>query len=496
MQSPQMLKMVLKTPVLTLIVISFLLRLFFLGQSDLLAEEAYYWNYAAHLDFGYLDHPPLIAVLIKGSTLLFGMNEFAVRFPALICWGIMTYYSYRWCELIQEGSGQFAVLLLSILPFFFLSSAVMTPDVPLLAAWSAALYYLYRAVVLNQPTMWYRAAVAIGMGCLSKYTIVLVIGTTALYLLASARTRPWFWRKEPYIAAGIILVLFSPVIYWNMTHGWVSFVFQSTRRFQAHAQFSLHETLGLLFLFLTPVGIMSLGQFFKKRVQPPLPALTKGFIQWYALLPLLFFTVISLRIHMKWNWIGPSLLAWIPWFAFSMYHQSKLIRYWLQTGYLAITAYGILFFCISFGQPVFLNHALFSRMFSWEKLSQDFYQIATEEAQRFGKQTLFIPLETYNIASELIFYQAKQAHAHPQLQPYLINSPAAFGLGGLMFDQWNQYDLKDKTIILIGWYPHVFQNTITQPLSPVKMIWTRSQGRGTPVKPIYYQVVKINHLPS
>ena len=62
---------------------SLCLRVFFLFNHDLQAEEAYYWNYSVHLDFGYIDHPPLVAVLIKLSTTLFGLNEFAVRFPAL-----------------------------------------------------------------------------------------------------------------------------------------------------------------------------------------------------------------------------------------------------------------------------------------------------------------------------------------------------------------------------------------------------------------------------
>jgi dolichol-phosphate mannosyltransferase len=39
------------------------LRLVYLGQVELAPQEAYYWNYAQHLDIGYLDHPPLVAWL-------------------------------------------------------------------------------------------------------------------------------------------------------------------------------------------------------------------------------------------------------------------------------------------------------------------------------------------------------------------------------------------------------------------------------------------------
>ena len=40
------------------------LRFVFLGTLNLLPEEAYYWNYAQHLDIGYLDHPPMVAWMI------------------------------------------------------------------------------------------------------------------------------------------------------------------------------------------------------------------------------------------------------------------------------------------------------------------------------------------------------------------------------------------------------------------------------------------------
>ncbi|MGH7855530.1 MAG: glycosyltransferase family 39 protein, partial [Candidatus Binatia bacterium] len=45
-----------------------------------------YWNYAQHLDFSYLDHPPMVAWLIWLSTSLFGNSEFSVRLPASIAW--------------------------------------------------------------------------------------------------------------------------------------------------------------------------------------------------------------------------------------------------------------------------------------------------------------------------------------------------------------------------------------------------------------------------
>ena len=50
---------------------SLILHLLCMTQARLLVEEAYYWNYSQHLDWSYLDHPPMVALLIKVSTSLF-----------------------------------------------------------------------------------------------------------------------------------------------------------------------------------------------------------------------------------------------------------------------------------------------------------------------------------------------------------------------------------------------------------------------------------------
>ena len=160
--------------VFILVAISFLIKLLCIGTNNLLVEEAYYWNYAAHLDIGYLDHPPMVAVLIKLSTLLFGLNEFGVRMPSILCWIITAFFSMKLTELIKPQATPYALFLLAILPFFFLHSLVITPDIPLIACWSGALYFLYRALVLHQATAWYAAGVWLGLGLLSKYSIVLL----------------------------------------------------------------------------------------------------------------------------------------------------------------------------------------------------------------------------------------------------------------------------------------------------------------------------------
>ena len=62
-----------------------LLRLIYIGAAQLIPDEAYYWNYAQHMDLSFFDHPPMVAWLIWLGTGLFGDNEFGVRVGAVIC---------------------------------------------------------------------------------------------------------------------------------------------------------------------------------------------------------------------------------------------------------------------------------------------------------------------------------------------------------------------------------------------------------------------------
>src|SRR4051794_25936798 len=49
-----------------------LLRFVWAATIDLSPQEAYYWNYAMHPAFSYLDHPPMVAWVIRAGTLLLG----------------------------------------------------------------------------------------------------------------------------------------------------------------------------------------------------------------------------------------------------------------------------------------------------------------------------------------------------------------------------------------------------------------------------------------
>ncbi|MFZ1711566.1 MAG: glycosyltransferase, partial [Nitrosomonas sp.] len=125
-----------------------LLRFVYLGVAQLIPDEAYYWQYAQHMDLSFYDHPPMVAWLIWLGTALFGQNEFGVRIGAFICGLIAIAYLYGFARnLYDKPTAMSATMLFVIVPFGFASGLAMLPDAPLIAAWIATLYYLERALL-------------------------------------------------------------------------------------------------------------------------------------------------------------------------------------------------------------------------------------------------------------------------------------------------------------------------------------------------------------
>ena len=176
---------------------SLLLRLIYVGMAELFPDEAYYWNYAQHMDLSFYDHPPMVAWLIWLGTSIFGNSEFGVRFGAFCCGLITMGYMYALARNLYDRSTAIrTVLLLAVLPFYFATGAVMTADAPLVAAWAATLYYMERALIAIAPA-WLGMGIAFGLGILSKYTLGLLGLSALIFVIVDPAARRWLAALTP-----------------------------------------------------------------------------------------------------------------------------------------------------------------------------------------------------------------------------------------------------------------------------------------------------------
>lgn len=481
--------------IMALVAVSFLVRLLFQSSQDLLVQEAYYWNYAQHLDFGYLDHPPMVAVLIFLSTKLFGMAEWAVRIAALLCWGVAAWFTHRWSERMAAGSGMMAVLLLAVLPFFFILSLIITPDIIVTACWAAACYYLYLALVEEQAAAWLGVGVSLGLGMLSKYTIALLALPIFFYLLGVPEARQWFLRKEPYFALVLSILIFTPVIYWNATHDWVSFAFQSTRRFSAHFKFGLPAFLGLLLLFLTPVGLKGLYQLLQRSDNSRVSAKARFFLFSFTLFPLGFFAIFSLNHQIKFDWIGPTLLPLLPWFA----SQVSMRSAWMKTAIVLVCLYSLLTLFLVFGMGYLPNLKLFSKIIDWQQFTISMNHLARDVEKSEKTLPYLAALDPYNTNSELAYYQSRLTQTGQLEKAYPLQAAHLIGMNSLMYRYWLPKDnMAGKTVIFISKRPQLLAHVAKQVhmQSDMKTVWTKRANAAGKAVPYYVQVAKLPAKPS
>lgn len=310
---------------LRLIAVTTVLRLAIAGLTGLGIGESYYFRGALQPHLSYFDQPPLFFWLSNLSLKLFGLNNPAIRLPAVILFAGTTGLLYLVGKrLYNPRAGFFAALLLNLSFIFTLSvGAWFQPDAPLMFFWMATVYFVVRAVFPEEESKytwlwWLPAGLSLGLAMLSKYHSVFLALGILIFLLVNKDYRHKLLHPGPYIAVLIACLCFLPVLIWNMDNGYVSFIFQGSRAggnpFNIHIWWLIRNILGQM-AFITPwIWFPILGAFFgllKKENSSP----ASSFIFWLAALPVLFFTTITLWTDTThhFHWQAPGyLMLFLP----------------------------------------------------------------------------------------------------------------------------------------------------------------------------------------
>lgn len=381
------------------------LRLFGGWGIDLIPEEAYYWNYAQHPAPGYLDHPPMIAWLIAGGTALFGNSELGVRLGAMLCWFVGAGFVFALARrMYGRVAAIFALMLAATLPGFFGLGMLATPDAPLFAAWAAALYFFYRALLEGEARAWYGAGIALGLGLLSKYTIALLGPAVLAFVLVDGQARKWLARPQPYLAALLTVALFSPVIYWNATHDWVSFWFQGGRRWDGIADPAMDVLLAQIMAVLTPMTAAAALMMFWPVGHTDR---RRRFALYFAAVPLAVFVLYSLQNQPKLNWTIPLWLAALPWLGATIGRRdfNRIHRLvggsWRVAGAASLLLWGGV---LSFTATAWLPDRDLALPIAWEEFAAS-VATAKESYQRAGHVGIrVVGTDKYFTSSEFAFY--------------------------------------------------------------------------------------------
>ena len=319
-----------------------LVRLGFAASTGLGVDESYMVAAGRTLSLGYFDHPPLSWWLSWGAAHLFGTEApIAIRLPFILLFALTTWLmACLGTEVTDERAGFWAAVLLNLSPVFGVTGGTwVLPDGPLLCVLTGAALCMVKAIGTGPtPTVipglvpgtnigtdaaidpwdkpgddgtgsivwWLLTGLCAGLALSAKYSAILTIGGAFLFL---AYDRRLLRRPEPYLAALVAILTFSPVIVWNATHHWASFAFQGQRatglRFQPFAPFTV--LLGEALFVLPWIWAPMLAVAFRPRPRERL-------LVWLAAPPIVAFALIAAWSSQRilFHWAAPGYLMLFP----------------------------------------------------------------------------------------------------------------------------------------------------------------------------------------
>jgi len=203
---------------LILAIIKFLLPfLLYNSYYQLHRDEYLYLSEGHHMDWGYLEVPPLLSVFAWVSNLLGGGFFWVKLWPNLF--GVFTVFLIG-KMVISLGGKQFALVLATmpiLLGGYMRLFYLLHPNFLDVFFWTLMAYSLFKYVQASKNYWLYVFGIAMGLGMMSKYSTAFYAGSLLLGLIIS-RHRVVFKNKHFYLAGLLSLVIFLPNFYWQYAH--------------------------------------------------------------------------------------------------------------------------------------------------------------------------------------------------------------------------------------------------------------------------------------
>ncbi|MDH4121712.1 MAG: glycosyltransferase family 39 protein [Deltaproteobacteria bacterium] len=257
-----------------------------------------HWMQSRMLSWSYYEHPPMIAWWIRLFTSVLGESESTLKFAAWVTNALIMAGAYALTlRLFGSLAAVFTLVLLWATQFFTLGTLVLNIDSVMLLCWLGALACWMKYLETNNPRWLLWMGVAGGLGGLSKYVMVLFYLGVAVTCAMVPSLRREFKNPYQYAGGAIALAVFSPVLFWNATHDWVSFRHQLAKGgVDTHVPFGKHLlefTVGWWLLFSVVLSVWAIAEAagWIRRAHPRGRVEPETALAWMGLTPLVFFSI-------------------------------------------------------------------------------------------------------------------------------------------------------------------------------------------------------------
>lgn len=359
---------------------------------DLSPDEAYYYVYSKNLAWGYLDHPPVVAALIKIGT-FFSDSILGVRMIFILMGSFSIKLIYELSEV--KNINLFLKLVLSVLCVHLLSFLAL-PDVPLVFFSLSYLLLMKKYIEKDD----FKTSLLIGLNIalimLSKYHGVLII---AFSFLANYNL---FKRKSFWFILISSIFWMSPHLYWLYENNFQTITFHLVERNWKISDYNPFNSL--IFLLLQPLiagpfmGVLLMWSAINLKSENLFDRMLKV-ILWGIYIFFLLQSLIGKEVLP--HWTTPALLPLLILsykYLEKNYESYKNAIHYLFIISISVFLVGRIILAYDFIPQSLIKHEIVHGAKEW-----------SEEIQSKADNCPVVFMNNYQEASQYIFYTHKSA---------------------------------------------------------------------------------------
>jgi hypothetical protein len=248
------------------------LHLLTVDNYGIFRDELYYLACGRHLAWGYVDHPPVVAVMARASSLI-GDSLLAIRIlPIVLACALVFIVG---AIVRRLGGGWFAqglaAILVSLAPHFLFIFHILSMNSAEVTLWALGSWLVLVAVQSGGRWPWLALGTGIGVALLTKHSAaVFGAGIFAGLLLTSARSvlrTPW-----PWVGGALAALIAVPHVAWQVANDWPTLEFvRNAQEFkiadQSLASF-FGEIAGMMSPVTVPLWVAGLWWLLRGRAEP------------------------------------------------------------------------------------------------------------------------------------------------------------------------------------------------------------------------------------
>jgi hypothetical protein len=201
-----------------LVAAKLLVHLLVIGRYGYFRDELYFLDCGRHLDWGYVDCAPLVAVYAKVGLLLGGSLP-AIRLLPMLAGATLVVLTVLLARELGGGrlAQRLAGLCVLVAPIYLSFSSILSMNAFEPLFWMGCALLLIRIVRTGDGKLWLWFGVLAGLGIENKHSTLLFGFAVAVALLLAPQRRE-LGRRWIWIGAGIALLLFLPNLVWQIAN--------------------------------------------------------------------------------------------------------------------------------------------------------------------------------------------------------------------------------------------------------------------------------------